>query len=87
MISPNIEIKLKETDKTYVLDLIRIDARYSPAYIEMLFAANKKAIIHKNKSNHAMRIWSDRDFTIYPFQGGIPFCFKLMEVVKKNVGT
>ena len=25
---------------------------------------------------HAMRIWSDHDFTLYPYQAGIPFHFE-----------
>jgi len=35
--------------------------------------------LKKNRGGHAMRIWSDGDFTIYPYQAGIPYYFKLVE--------
>ncbi len=32
-----------------------------------------------------MRIWGDDDFTIYPFQAGIPFYFRFKSPIQENV--
>ncbi len=46
-----------------------------------MFNGKMRKIIRKDKpSGHAMRVWGDDNFTIYPFQVGIPFYFKLEEV-------
>lgn len=73
-----IVIDVRENSKSYILNLIEYDSCYSPAQIDMLFSKSKKVIINKERSPHAMRIWSDDNFTIYPYQAGIPFYFKLM---------
>lgn len=74
-----ITIDAKETEKSYILNLISNNSRYSPAHIDMLFAKSNKVKIDKEKSQHAMRVWSNNDFTIYPFRAGIPFYFELMD--------
>ena len=74
-----IVIAVKETTKSYIFDLLTYESCYSPAQIDMLFAKTKKVRICKEKSQHAIWIWSDRDFTLYPYRAGIPFYFKLME--------
>lgn len=73
-----IIIKVRETEKSYIFELVEYESRYSPAQIDMLFAKSKKVIIKKHRSGHAMRIWSNHCFTIYPFQSGKPFCFELL---------
>lgn len=74
-----IIISVKETDKSYVLNLINNNSRYSPAHIDMLFAKSDRVKIDKEKSKHAIRVWSDKDFTIYPFRVGIPFWFEFLD--------
>lgn len=74
-----IIIKVTETAKSYVFELIKNDMRFSPAHIDMLFKNSKKAKIAKEKSPHAIMLWSDGDFTIYPFRFGIPFWFEYIE--------
>lgn len=80
-----IIISVKETEKFYILNLISNNGRYNPAHIDMLFAKSNKVKINKIKSQHAMRIWSDKDFTIYPFQAGMPFYFELMDDSLKRI--
>lgn len=80
----DILIKVKETDKTYVLELIENNSKYSPAHIDMLFVNNNKAIIKKENSKHAIRSFGDSDFVIYPFRLGVPFLFE-KESDKENI--
>lgn len=79
MFGYEIIISVKETEKSYILNLINNNSRYSPAHIDMLFAKSNRVKIDKEKSQHAMRVWSDKDFTIYPFRAGIPFYFELID--------
>lgn len=71
-----ITIEVKETEKTYVFRLVEFKSRYSAAHIEMLFKKSKRVIIQKNKGGHAICVWSDHDFTFYPYQAGVPYWFK-----------
>ena len=74
--SYRVAMGVKETEKAYVFRLVDFQSRYSAADIEYLFRKSKRVVIRKAKSHHAMRIWSDEDFTIYPFQTGIPYYFE-----------
>lgn len=76
-----ITMDVKETEKSYIFSLKDYDNRYGPSHIEALFSKSRKVIIVKNKGGHAIRVWSDEQFTVYPFQAGIPFYF---EFVKHN---
>ena len=65
--------------------------RYSPAQIDMLFKTDfdhmsyeeqqnikngkYRAVIKKQGGGHALRLWGDNSFTVYPYQSGIPFYF------------
>lgn len=71
-----ITIDVKETEKSYIFRLVEFISRYSGAHIEMLFKKSKRVVIQKNKGGHAMRVWSDHDFTFYPYQAGVPYWFK-----------
>lgn len=74
-----ITMEVKETEKSYIFRLVEFKSRYSGAHIEMLFKKSKRVVIRKDKGGHAMRAWSDRDFTFYPYQAGIPYWFKRIE--------
>lgn len=74
-----IFIDAKETEKSFLFDLVSFESRYSAYHIKRMFEDHNRVKIDKRGSKHAMRIWSDHDFTIYPFQAGIPFHFKLCE--------
>ncbi len=70
-----IRLQVHETKQSYVLQLIEFDSRYGAGQIESLFVKSKRVVLRKNKSGHAMKIWSDDDFTLYPYQAGVPFYF------------
>lgn len=74
-----ITMEIKETEKSYIFRLADFKSRYSGAHIEMLFKKSKRVVLQKNKGGHAMRVWSDRDFTFYPYQAGIPYHFEKID--------
>jgi hypothetical protein len=71
-----IVMSVRETEKSYIFELLEYVSHYGPAQIDMLFAKSKRVVISKSRGGHAIRIWSDHDFTFYPFQYGIPFYFE-----------
>lgn len=80
-----ITMQVKETEKAYIFQLVDFKSRYSGAHIEMLFEKSKRVVIRKDKGGHAMCVWSDHDFTFYPYQAGIPYLFEMID--KKAIKT
>lgn len=74
-----IVMDVRETAKSFIFSLIDLKSRYSASHMAMLFSKSKRVMIKKAKSPHAMRIWPDGSFTLYPYQAGIPFYFKAQE--------
>ena len=75
-----IVMDVKETEKSYVFTMVEYDNRYGHDHIATMFKGKTRKTIRKDKpSGHAMRVWGDNSFTIYPFQAGIPFYFRLEE--------
>lgn len=70
---------VKETDKSYIFTLESINSRYCANQISILFEKSNHVVIRKACGGHAMCIWSEKDFTLYPFQAGIPYYFKLIQ--------
>ena len=71
----SIVMDVKETDKSYIFTLVELESRYSASHMQLLFSKSNRVAIRKNCGGHAIRIWSDDDFTLYPFQAGVPFYF------------
>lgn len=44
-----ITIRVSETEKSYVFELIENTFRYSPTHIDMLFSKLNRAVINKDK--------------------------------------
>ncbi len=77
-----IVMDVKETEKSYIFKLVEYDNRYGYDHIKTMFGSKERKTIRKDRpSGHAMRVWGDDGFTIYPFQAGIPFYFRLEEAV------
>lgn len=71
-----VVIKVKETPKSYKMELLHNEDRigfYTPAQLEMLFSKSSTIIIKKD--NPEKHIYSPHCFIIYPFQAGKPFRF------------
>ena len=71
-----VRIKVKETEKSYIFQLVDFQSRYSAVHIERFFQRSNRVVIRKDRGGHAIRAWSAEDFTFYPFQAGIPYYFK-----------
>ena len=71
-----IVMDVKETEKSYILQLVEFESRYSASHISHLFSKSKRVVLRKAKGGHAIRKWGDGTFTFYPFQAGIPFYFE-----------
>lgn len=70
-------VEVKETEVSYIFKLVEAENRYAYDHIERIFGKTGRAVLRKDKPcRHVMRVWSDHDFTIYPFQAGIPFWFQ-----------
>ena len=74
-----IVIRLTENEKSYKLELVEYESRYSPAHIDALFEKSKMVTISKKSIKHAINPWGKDRFTLYPFKSGIPFSFRLIE--------
>lgn len=72
-----IEMRVKETDKSYIFELVNFKSRYGATHIETFFSKSKRVVLRKNKGGHAMRVWGEDDFTFYPYQAGTPYYFRL----------
>ena len=67
---------VKETDKSYIMQLVEFNSRYSASHISLLFSKSKRVVLSKKKGGFAIRSWSDDSFTFYPFQAGTPYYFE-----------
>ena len=74
-----VAIDVKETEKSYIFQLVDFQSRYSAHLIDDLFNKSNRVVIRKDKGNHAIRKWSNEDFTIYPFRIGTPYYFVRQE--------
>lgn len=74
-----ITMQVKETEKSFVFQLIEFKSRYSGQHIEMLFKKSKRVTIRKDKGGHCVRVWSDHGFVFYPYQAGIPYDFNMVD--------
>lgn len=72
----HIVVDVKETDKSYIMQLVEFNSRYSASHISLLFSKSKRVVLNKKKGGFAIRSWSDDSFTFYPFQAGTPYYFE-----------
>ena len=49
----SIVMEVKETEKSYIFQLVELNSRYSAGHIKHLFARSKRVIIRKNCGGHA----------------------------------
>lgn len=77
-----ITMHVKGTEKAYTFTLIDFNSKYSGDRIKMLFKNSKRYVLKKSTGRHGMRVWGDDNFTLYPYQAGIPYFFKMVEKSK-----
>lgn len=72
------KVRLKETEKSYILTLVENNTRYSTGHIEMMFGNKGKVVIPKDgRCPHCFNTVDGMDnwFCVYPGRAGIPFSF------------
>ena len=69
-------IQVKETEKAFILELEELYTRYGATQLEDMFRNSDKVTIRKGGSNHALHVWDEHSFTLYPYRVGVPFYFK-----------
>jgi hypothetical protein len=74
-------IEVEEKPKSYVFKFVR-KSGYPPTAIEAVFDKKNKITIYKDMSQHSVSVWSEEDFTIYPFRMGVPIWFEYDENTK-----
>ena len=72
-----ISVCVKETPKQFRLEFIRSTVRYNAPQIDDMFRWSKNVVISKNGSDHAIQVWDDVSFTLYPYRVGVPYLFSL----------
>ena len=55
----HIVVDVKETDKSYIMQLVEFNSRYSASHISLLFSKSKRVVLNKKKGGFAIRSWSD----------------------------
>ena len=83
-----IEMKVKETPKSFILTLDRFVRKCAAPQIESMFRDKKRVTIKKDGSIHVVCIWNgdNSSFTLYPYRAGVPYAFRLMgEGIDKTV--
>lgn len=73
-----IKMKVKETDKTFIFELVELSSRFSAPHMKKLFQNSKKFWLRKSRGGHGIQCWGDSSFTFYPYQAGIPYVFNLV---------
>ena len=73
----DIVLEVYETKTAFVLTLMEQQVRYDAPQIDDMFQKSKRVVIKKDGSKHAMRIWDDHSFTVYPYRAGVPYVFNL----------
>lgn len=51
----HIVMDVKETDKSYIFELVEFESRYSAVHISHLFSKSKRVVLSKSKGGHAIR--------------------------------
>ena len=74
-----IKIRLKETEKSYRIEMLENTTKYDYDHFANIFSGKKSVSIAKNGS-HACTVFPDGDFLIYPYRAGIPFLFRKMKL-------
>ena len=68
---------VKETEKSYVFKMAERHNRYACDHLDVMFKGKKQVVISKKgPPRHGIRVWSEDEFTLYPFRLGTPFYFQ-----------
>lgn len=74
-----IKIRLKETEKSFNLEMLENTTKYDYDHFANIFSGKKSVSISKQNGSHACTLFPDGDFLIYPYRAGIPFLFRKVD--------
>ena len=74
LIDQEVFVRVKETGASFIFQLEPCSRRFLDPPLDDFFKQDRNTI-KKSGSKHAIQIWSDGDFTLYPFRVGVPFVF------------
>ena len=72
----HIVVRVRETQRAFFLQLVEMNARYGATQIQDLFREKDSCCIRKDGSKHALSVWDDSSFTLYPYRVGVPYYFQ-----------
>lgn len=72
-----VSIKVRETEKSYIFELVEFKSRYGAVQLESFFRKSNRVVLNKERGGHGIRVWGDDSFTLYPYQAGVPYYFEL----------
>ena len=55
----HIVVDVNETDKSYIMQLVEFNSRYSASHISLLFSKSKRVLLSKKKGGFAIKNWGD----------------------------
>lgn len=70
-----IVMDVKETGKSYILQLVEFESRYSASHISHLFSKSKRLSSAKQRAAMPIRKWGDGTIHLLPFPSGDPILF------------
>ena len=71
-------IILRNLPKSYEFNLIKNTVRYDAPQIDDMFRDKRIIRIKKDYSPHALNIWGEENFTLYPYRVGVPYYFEMV---------
>ena len=80
-----IELDIVVNEKSYILTLRGLKTKYGATQIEDMFRKSKRYVFRRNKPNeHAMCVWDNTSFTLYPYRLGVPYVFNKSKGMNEN---
>lgn len=73
----HVVLRVRETPRAFSITLVELNTRYGATQIQDLFRTTKNVLIRKEGSKHALTVWDDESFTLYPYRVGVPYYFTL----------
>ena len=73
-----VRVNVKETAASFILTLVENTCRFNAPQIDDLFRKNKRVVIRKDGSNHALSFIDGFNdwFCLYPYRIGVPYGFR-----------
>ena len=73
-----VRVNMKETAASFIITLLESTCRFNAPQLDALFSKNKRVVIRKSGSDHALSFVDGCDdwFCLYPYRVGVPYGFQ-----------